>query len=90
MVIFPRISNRTKVLSRRIIFNAFYEFSGLFYAQQALKIQIATLLRSYRFSTTAKLEDIRLEFAVALKSIDGYPVQISKRKTPQDLSDHHN
>ncbi|XP_033225974.1 cytochrome P450 4C1-like [Belonocnema kinseyi] len=53
---------------------------GQKYALMCLKIIIANIIRRYRITTSAKLENLRLKADISVRSRDGYKISISKIK----------
>uniref|UniRef100_A0AAT9UUV6 Cytochrome P450 3638D3 n=1 Tax=Maconellicoccus hirsutus TaxID=177089 RepID=A0AAT9UUV6_MACHI len=53
---------------------------GAKYAMMSIKIQLVHLLRSYRFTTDMKMQDIHLTVDVALRNDSGYWLKLWSRK----------
>ncbi|KFB52027.1 AGAP002195-PB-like protein [Anopheles sinensis] len=52
---------------------------GIRYAWLSMKILIAHLVRNYRFSTSLKMEDLKVKFAIILRITNGCIVSIESR-----------
>lgn len=55
-------------------------FIGQKYAWVAMKLQLSTLLRNFRFYTDMKMEDIEYNIDFIIRSKCGYKVKLEYRK----------
>ena len=54
-------------------------FSGMNYALLEMKLTAIALLRAFKFHTTVKLENVKMNMGFLMTSLDGYRMSITLR-----------
>lgn len=62
------------------MFNSFYYSIGIRYAWASLKIALTHLLRSYKFTTDLKMNEIKVRTGFITKITNKNPVRLERRE----------
>ncbi|XP_054257647.1 cytochrome P450 4g15-like, partial [Macrosteles quadrilineatus] len=54
---------------------------GSKYAMLSMKTTISAILRSYKLFTDIKMEDIKLKIDLLMRSVNGFPIRLERRKS---------